>query len=186
MAMYGLEVPAGDVAIPSSGEISAAFRITMAAIDPSALPEGEDGQPQRATLKIIRQPIYDDEEDDDDFDSDEMDRILAEGDSDEEDSEDDEEVNGGPSDPAKSKKAKMAAARKQILEALAQDSMEVDGVNGEKSTKGKGKMPVSDEESDESDEDDDDEEGEFDEFVICTLDPTKVCASRYPCFDIAY
>ncbi|KAF2722331.1 hypothetical protein K431DRAFT_245222 [Polychaeton citri CBS 116435] len=173
MAMYGLEVPAGDVAISSKGDIPAAFRITMAAIDPTAEPEGEDGQPPRATLKIIRQAIYEDEDDDDEdeFDVDEMDRILAEGDSDEDNSEDDEELNGGPSDPAKSKQAKKAAARKQILEALAQqDSMEVDGVNG---GKGKGKMPVSDDDEESDESEDDDEEGEFDEFVICTLDPTK-------------
>nr|POE78070.1 fk506-binding protein 4 [Quercus suber] len=133
MAFYGLEVPAGDVAIPARPEIPSAFRITMAAIDPSAEPEGEAGAPQRATLKIMRQPLglddYNSEDDDeDDFDAEEMERILAEEadeDSDE-DEDEDEDIVGGPSDPAKSKKAKKAAARAEIMKLLQEDGMDVD------------------------------------------------------------
>jgi FK506-binding nuclear protein len=184
MAMYGLEVPAGDVAIPAQTGIVSAFRLTMAAIDPSAEPEGEEGAIPRATLKVIRQALVadsddedDDEFDDESFDEEEMERILAEEDSD----ESDEEANGGPSDPTKSKKAIRAALIKQALE----QEMDVDGedddededempngVNGvAKSAKALGKMPASDEDdSDDLDDDDDD----IEEFVICTLDPTKV------------
>jgi FK506-binding nuclear protein len=189
MALFGLEVPAGDVAITARGDIPAAFRITMAAIDPSAEPEGEEGAVPRATLKIIRHSLLDeDDEDDDEFDVNELERILGEADSeDDEDDEDDEDVNGGPSDPSKSKKARKAAALKEIMEAVAEDDeMDEDddellanGANGlKKSAKSRGKMPVDDEEEDddEDDEDDDDEYGaEVEEFVLCTLDPTKVC-----------
>ena len=189
MAVWGLEVPAGDVMMPAISDIPSAFQITMAAIDPSAEPEGEEGAPQRATLKIIRQPLdpeafedsdSEDDEDDEDFDADEMERMLAEDDSDEDESED-EDVNGeGPSDPKKSKKARKEAANAEIKKLLEQDQMDVDeaktnGINGV-SKKAKGKMPASDEEeSDEEEEDDDDDfEGEVEEFVICTLDPQKV------------
>ncbi|KAK4545030.1 hypothetical protein LTR36_003581 [Oleoguttula mirabilis] len=188
MAVYGLEVPAGDIPISARPDIPSAFRITMAAIDPTAVPEGEEGAPQRATLKIIRQPLdlddYDSEDDDDedDFDPDEMERILAE-----EDDEDDEMVNGGPSDPTKSKKARKAAAEEEIKKMLAEDGMDVEddsddevpnGVNGTNGhakshkSKAKGKMPASDEDDDDEDEDDE-SEMEVEEFVICTLDPSK-------------
>ena len=187
MAMYGLEVPAGDVAIPAVTDIQAAFRITMAAIDPSAEPEGDEDAVPRATLKVIRQPLMDDEDDDSDFDQAEMERMLAEDYSDE--SDDDEDVNGGPSDAGKSKKAKREAATKEIKQLLEDDGMDVDndhtpnGVNGVvKSPKAKGKMPASDSDEEDSDEDlDDDEIGEIEEFVICTLDPNKV-RSR-PCLN---
>ncbi|KAI6874758.1 hypothetical protein KC323_g556 [Hortaea werneckii] len=182
MAMYGLEVPCGDVAISARPEILSAFRITMAAIDPSAEAEGEEGAPQRATLKVIRQPLgddYDDDEDDDEFDADEFERRLAEED-DEDDNEDDEETNGGPSDPKKSKKARKEAAEAEIRKMLMEEGMDVDEDDSKpngvaKSAKAKGKMPASDEEDDEDDEDDDDmsDEGEVEEFVICTLDPQK-------------
>ncbi|KAI7643969.1 hypothetical protein KC318_g20871, partial [Hortaea werneckii] len=154
----------------------------MAAIDPSAEAEGEEGALQRATLKVIRQPLgddYDDEEDDDEFDADEFERRLAEED-DEDDSEDDEETNGGPSDPKKSKKARKEAAEAEIRKMLMEEGMDVDEDDSKpngvaKSAKAKGKMPASDEEDDEDDEDDDDmsDEGEVEEFVICTLDPQK-------------
>lgn len=183
MALYGLEVPAGDVAVFGEAEIPSAYRITMAAIDPSAEPEGEDGARPRATLKLIRQPLWDDDEDDseddEDFDVDEMDRMFAEGDDDsEEDSEEDEDVKGGPSDPAKSKAAKKAAAQKEIMKMLKEEEdMDVDelpnGVNGtKKSAKALGKMPASDSEDDEDDEED--EGVEWEEFVLCTLDPENV------------
>ncbi|KAK5124495.1 hypothetical protein LTR85_001712 [Meristemomyces frigidus] len=196
MAVYGLEVPAADVPISARPDIPSAFRITMAAIDPTAEPEGEEGAPQRATLKIIRQPLElddydseDEDDDEDDFDPDEMERILAEeADDDDEDDEDDEMVNGGPSDPTKSKKARKAAAEEQIKKMLIEEGMDVDdesdddvpnGVNGTNGVNGKshkhkskGKMPVSDEEEDEEDDEDEDDM-EVEEFVICTLDPSK-------------
>ena len=191
MAMYGLEVPAGDVAIPARPDIPSAFRITMAAIDPSAEPEGEDGVVPRATLKVIRQSLLDDEDDDDDddseFDQEQMERLLAEEYSDESD-EDDEEVNGGPSDPSKSKKAKLEAAKRDVQKLIADQGMDMDedededdsedddevpnGINGiAKSAKALGKLPASDEDDD---EDEDMDDVEVEEFVICTLDPNKV------------
>ena len=186
-----MEIPPGAI-IQASGEIPAAYRISMAAVDPDAEPEGDEGAPQRATLRIIREPISaedfgedysDNSEDEDEFDADEMERILAEADS--EDDEDEEQVNGGPSDPAKSKKARKAAAEKEIKKLLNGDGMDVDekktnGVNGV-SKKSKGKMPASDEDEDEDDEEDSDEDsdGEVEEFVICTLDPHKVCSFAF-------
>lgn len=190
MALYGLEVPAGDVAMSARPEVPSSFRITMAAIDPSAEPEGEDGAIPRATLKIIRQPLDfddlygdsdEDDYDEDDFDAEEMERILAE----EEDSEDDEdsdEAEAGPSDPSKTKAARKAAAEAEIRKLLAEEGMDIDEpkANG-LSAKAKGKQPASDDDEDEDDEDDselydsdDDLEGEIEEFVICTLDPSKV------------
>jgi len=163
MAVFGLEVPAGGMPVAASGDIPAAFRLTMAAIDPSAEPEFDEdtkGKKPRATLKIIRAPLQMDEEDDSDFDPEEMDMMLA---SEEEASEEEP----GPTDPTKSKKARMAAAAKQLREEL--ESMDVDSPK----VKGKGKVQADDEEeSDEDDEDDeDDEEFEPEEFVLCTLDP---------------
>jgi len=162
MAVFGLEVPAGGMPVAASGEIPAAFRLTMAAIDPSAEPEFDEdtkGKKPRATLKIIRAPLQMEDEDDSDFDPEEMDMMLAS------DEESDEEA--GPSDPAKSKKARKAIAAKQLKDEL--ESMDVDSPK----VKGKGKVQVDDEEeSDEDDEDDeDDEEFEPEEFVLCTLDP---------------
>ncbi|PNS16149.1 FK506-binding protein 4 [Sphaceloma murrayae] len=183
MAVFGLEVPAGDVAVPAVVDIPAAFRITMAAIDPSAEPEESGvtaGSKPRATLKLIRQPLLADDydEDDSDFDADEMDRLLADGDS-EEDSDEDEEANGGPSDPSKSKKARKEAAVAALIKSLKDDEdMDVDdapnGVNG-KAKKGKGKATdVDQEDDDEDDEEDSDEEGfEPEEYVICTLDTDR-------------
>ncbi|PSK46217.1 FK506-binding protein 4 [Elsinoe australis] len=185
MAVFGLEVPAG-MLVPATVDIPASFTITMAAIDPSEEPEesaAPAGSKPRATLKLIRQPLLADDYDDDDsdFDSEAMDRLLAEGDS-EEESEDDEEVNGGPSDPSKSKKARKAAAVAALIKSLKEDGdedeeMDVDapnGVNG-KVAKGKGKATDIDEEEDHEDEEDsDDEEGfEPEEFVLCTLDPEQ-------------
>lgn len=141
----------------------------MAAIDPSAEPEHSEGgnaQP-RATLKLIRAPLIDMDEEDE-FDPEEMDAMLAS------DESSDEEANGGPSDPAKSQKARKAAAVKQLRKELA-DDMEVD----EAPKKGKGKqIDISEDfdDDDESDEDEDDEDDfEPEEFVLCTLDPSKVC-----------
>jgi len=208
MAVYGLEVPAGDIAIAAKPDIPAAvskksrsshslqsyvsqlscntkivyadllqFRITMAALDPSAEPE-EDGPTKtskpRATLKIIREPLLMDmeDEDDSDFDEDEMNALLAEEDDDE---SEDENVTGGPSDPAKSKKARKAAAAEQLRKEL-QDNMEVDAENGMRLER-TGNVSVADEDKDDEDEDDEDDEDfdEPEEFVLCTLDPEQVC-----------
>ncbi|KAI9701826.1 MAG: peptidylprolyl isomerase fpr4 [Candelina mexicana] len=164
----------------------------MAAIDPSAPPQADDTAngdvPARATLKLIRQPITD-EEDQSEGDSDEEDylnALLENGNSDDDDeqddeddsSEDEEEKNGGPSDPSKSKKARKEAAVEQLKKALEEENeededMDVDapnGVNGVVSSIKKGKAKAT------GDEESDDEEGEdldIEEFVICTLDPTK-------------
>ena len=154
MAVYGLEVPCGDVPIPAVPDFPASFQITMAAIDPSAMPEGETGLPPRATLKILRAPMGDD------------------------DSEDDEAA-PGPSDPSKSKKARKAAAMEAIKKLLQEDEMDVDAKPNGKG-KGKGKAPVSDDDEEEDDDEDDledDEEGEdeeIEEFVLCTLDTKSV------------
>ena len=173
----------------------------MAAIDPTAPAEldgaADDDTPARATLKLIRQPPDMDDEDDSEGDSDEEDylnALLGGADSDDEDDEDEsseeeeeEEVNGGPSDPAKSKKARKNAAVEQLKQALAnEEGMELDGphgVNGisPKSNKGKGKA-TSDEED--SDEDEDDEDLELEEFVICTLDTGKVRCRTHPMLTI--
>ncbi|KAL8826922.1 MAG: hypothetical protein Q9170_007220 [Blastenia crenularia] len=154
VAVYGLKVPAGDVMVSSIVDFPATFRLTMAAIDPTAEPEhtgtaNGDSVP-RATLKLIydRSGSADDEDSEGDSEDDakreDFMRAILEGmesdedDEDEDDmddsSSDDEEVNGGPSDPAKSKKARRQAAAEQLMKALAEngseDEMEVDGVNG--------------------------------------------------------
>ncbi|KAL1310925.1 hypothetical protein AAFC00_001150 [Neodothiora populina] len=170
MAVFGLEVPPGGVPIPAKSDIPAAFRLTMAAIDPSAEPEGDSKHP-RATLKIIRAPLIDmDDDEDSDFDVDEMDAMLASDEDGEESS--DEEANGGPSDPAKSKKARKAAAVKQLKKELAEE-MEVDDAP----KKGKGKVldikEDFEDDDEDSEEDSDEEDFEPEEFVLCTLDPSK-------------
>lgn len=147
----------------------------MAAIDPTMLPEIDDENPSappRATLKLIRQPIGASDEDNDEY----LKAMLGGSDS-EEDSEDDsdeEEVNGGPSDPAKSKKAQKEAALKQLMEAMKAESDEEmeDVVGNGLSAKAKGKAPATGEDEDDSSEDSEDLDVE--EFVICTLDPERV------------
>ena len=167
----------------------------MAAIDPSAEPEfsgtATSDSAVRATLKLVRQPM--DMEDDED-DEDEDDEEDEEGDSDEdnilrtllngalsevEHSSSDEEKNGGPSDPAKTKKARKEAAFEQLKKALAEDRAESMDVDGAKGTNGigakadKGKVKATGNEPDDSEEGDS-EDLEIEEFVICTLDPSKV------------
>ena len=157
----------------------------MAAIDPNEqaqLQEAPNGTvaPPRATLKILRQaPDVDDEESQEEY----MRALLA-GDDSEDDSESDEEeeeeANGGPSDPNKSKKARKAAALKQLLDSIDQDpdaEMEdaPNGTNGKNvDKKGKAKATSDDEEESEEESDEDDDEDEIEEFVLCTLDPEKV------------
>ncbi|KAF2236285.1 hypothetical protein EV356DRAFT_463917 [Viridothelium virens] len=188
VAVYGLKVPAGDVPIPAVPEFPATFRITMAALDPSAPAQEDENVPAnapRATLKIIRESgnAEDDDDDDDDFDVDQMSALLG-GDDEEEDSEEDDEetekkkiANGeGPSDPSKAVKARAEALKKE-LEKDEDDEMEdgvPNGVNGTKILKkGKAKASEDDDEDDEDEEDDEDDEDEIEEFVICTLDPNK-------------
>ncbi|KAI9875132.1 MAG: peptidylprolyl isomerase fpr4 [Pleopsidium flavum] len=186
VAVYGLEVQAGDVMIPAVPDFPATFRITMAAIDPSAPPQVDDDVngdvPARATLKIIRQPPGMDDDDDSEGESDEEDYLNAllggadseDEDDDDESSDEEEETNGGPSDPSKNKKARKNAAVEQLKQALAdEDNMEVGGSNGmngvlSKSNKGKAKATGDEEESDDEGEDLD-----LEEFVICTLDASK-------------
>jgi FK506-binding nuclear protein len=176
VALYGLEVSPGDVLVPAVPDFPATFRITMAAIDPSE-PAEESANRPRSTLKIVRQPIgSEDDEDSEEY----MRALLAESDSDEDSEDDEEEVNGGPSDPTKTKKARKAAALAQLMETLAEagsdEEMEdaPNGVNGTKADKkGKAKATSDDEEDSEEDSEDDDEEVEVEEFVLCTLDPEK-------------
>jgi len=193
MSMYGLEVPPGEFIVKAHADLTATFRLTMAAIDPSAEPEGDEDEltRPRATLKVLRLPMgedYDDEYDesgsdldDEEMDIDDMDEQF--GDVDDLDSEDSDEeaVNGESSDPSKSKQARREIAREQIKKLMEEEGIDADamlpnGVNGAlKSKKAKGKMPASDEDEEEDEDSDfDDPEGEIEEFVLCTLDPEKV------------
>lgn len=150
--VYGLKVPAGDVMIPAIADFPATFRITMAAIDPSAAPEHtgtvNGDTKSRATLKLI----YDaNPGEDSDLDSDEgaeetkkfLKAIMAgresededEEDEDEEPSSDDDEENGGPSDLSKTKKARREAAMQQFMEALEAQNENEDEMEVHKSTK---------------------------------------------------
>lgn len=200
VAIYGLEVPCGDMAIEGNPEKfnasvclllttlcqrglltqSVQYRITMAAIDPTAMPQIEDpAAPPRATLKMIRLPVYDsddsDDEADEDFEDDDIESIrrrlgITDEDEDAETSSE-EESNGGPGE--KTKKARKEALKK----ALDKEGMDIDlpnGVNGTKLDKGKGK--ASDDESEEDSESDDLDDGspDLEEFVICTLDSKQV------------
>ncbi|KAL6711682.1 peptidylprolyl isomerase fpr3 [Coniothyrium glycines] len=189
--VYGRRIPAGGFPILAAIDPSAAFRITMAAIDPDAEPQiDEDHKVPRATLRIIRVPMdfEDDSEDDEDYDPEDIEALAArlreagalpEADSDSDLSDEDDsadEKNGGPSDPAKSKKAKQAALTKKLQQEL-EEEMEIDdsltnGVNGK--AKGKAKITVDDLSEDDDDEDDDEDE-EPEELVLCTLDPERHC-----------
>lgn len=178
VALYGLEVPCGDVLVPAVPDFPATFRITMAAIDPSQPAEVEEtanGTTRpRATLKIIRQPEgYDDEEEEA---QEYMRALLNESDSeDESEDEDEEEANGGPSDPSKTKKARNYAQLQQLVEALGGESDEEmeDAPNGKVAKKGKAKATSDDEEESDEESDDDEDDLEVEEFVLCTLDPEK-------------
>ncbi|KAI1341502.1 hypothetical protein F5Y15DRAFT_376293 [Xylariaceae sp. FL0016] len=182
VALYGLAVIPGGVMIPAMQEDSipnAAYRITMAALDPTEEPEAdEDGNippVPRSTLRIIRKrPSLDDELDDE-----YLEQLMAGGsDDDSEEDDEDDESNGGPSDPSKSKKAQKEAALKRLIAAAqAEDEDEemADGdakkSNGIKSSK-KGKEPATS-----SDEDDDESvdssDLEIEDLVVCTLDTER-------------
>lgn len=160
----------------------------MAAIDPSAEPEYSgtaiDGSAPRATLKIIRHPIDPDEEEDESDEEEANLKALLNGsgsDEDMADTSDDEEVNGGPSDPSKTKKARREAALKQLKGAFEGGDEEPDGepdgttmseANGELKKLDKGKAVATGDESESSD--DDSEDLETEEFVLCTLDTSQV------------
>lgn len=178
----------------------------MAAIDPTEEVEEEDGKPPRrprSTLKLIKQN-YDDQEDDDEDDSDDeyLRDLLMNGD-DEDDSEDgdDDEVNGGPSDPSRSKKALKAARLQELLDATKDEDdsdeemadAEPKKKNGAKALangkgKGKGKAAAvkADEEEEESDSDSEDDEGNLEglnlqHYTICTLDTEAVSNNPNGC-----
>ncbi|GME40908.1 Fk506-binding protein 4 [Neofusicoccum parvum] len=182
VAVYGLEVPCGGMPIQAVPDFPATlmekkFRITMAAIDPNAEPQTENapkGVPPRATLKIIREPISADDSDDEDDDS--IDAIrarlgLIDEDEESESDDDDEDKNGGPSDPAKSKKARKEAALKEIMDEIKEaEDMDVDD---EKPKKNKGKARATDDEDSDDEDDSDEEDMEVEEFVLCTLDPQQ-------------
>ena len=166
------------------------FRITMAAIDPSAEPEfsgtATGDSAVRATLKLVRQPMdmEDDEASEGDSDEDDFLQTLLNGvGSEDEHSSSDEEKNGGPSDPTKTKKARKEAAIEQLKKALLEDDnddMDVDGTggtNGIVAQADKGKVKATGNEQDDSEEDDS-EDLEIEEFVLCTLDPSKVRSTK--------
>lgn len=159
----------------------------MAALDPTQEPEADEegNMPNipRSTLKIVRQRhpglaqdegilklLANGEPSDEDDDDDE-----------EEDEEEEDEPNGGPSDPAKSKKAKKAVALQSLVNAAQEDQDSDEDMGDEKPAKpngmiksSKGKQPAtsSDDEDDEGSSDVD--ELDMDHFVVCTLDTERV------------
>ncbi|OAX77077.1 hypothetical protein ACJ72_08627 [Emergomyces africanus] len=175
VALYAVKVPPGGILVPAGAGASAMFRVTMAAIDPDSQPEFDaetEGKPPRATLKIVRPPPgmdLEDDSEDDDYDDEDVDE-----DDDEEDSED--ESNGGPSDPAKLKAARQAAASKDIAELSDDDDSDGEDLDLKAAisrlVKGKDKATGLGDDDDDSDM----SEGlEMEDVVVCTLDPTKNC-----------
>ncbi|KAK7744987.1 peptidylprolyl isomerase fpr3 [Cytospora paraplurivora] len=183
VALFGLEVPPGDILVPVSQNFPATIRITMAAIDPTEEIEDDAEVPRlpRSTLKLVKEAISDNGSDSEEDDEYMRELLLGGGDDDSEDDEEDE-ANGGPSDPKKSKKALRAAALKELLDATKDEDSDEEMDDAETSkkgkktngAKGKGKAVVEGDEE-ESEEDDESEEGDVDgldleQFVICTLD----------------
>lgn len=181
VAVYALKVPPGEILIPAVPDFAAMFRVSMAAIDPSAAPDFDDVEDTtrpKATLKIVRFPddLIDESDSEDDY-------AWSDEDDEEDDEESsDEEENGGPSDKSKrpSKKDIMKALAK--AEAMEDEDDEADSESEDdeaaarailsKIKKGKAKSTGSEDED--SDEDDDDDESiEVEEIVVCTLDPEK-------------
>lgn len=154
----------------------------MAAIDPSAEPQPDEKyKTPRATLQLIRERIdASDSEDEDDEDYDDIEAIKARlagvisDDEDMSDEDSDDEKNGGPSDPAKSKKAKQEALSKKLKEELEAEEMELDHLENGANGKAKGKGKALDDEDISSDEEGFDPEEVAEHLVICTLDPEKV------------
>jgi FK506-binding nuclear protein len=162
----------------------------MAAIDPSAPidPKTANGATvARATLKLIRQPINPEDfenssEEGSDEDDDEYMRALLAG-PDSEDDEDESDEEAGPSDPAKSKKARKEAALKELLASIDNDSDEDMEDAPKKSKKGKAVANVDEDEEESEDDDEEEEDLEIEEFVICTLDAEKVrCKAHWQLF----
>lgn len=177
VAVYAMKVPAGDVMVPAVPDSAAMFRLSMAAIDPDAEPEFEEGREKktpRATLKLIRVPadLLDDDSDDSDIDSEE------DGD---EESSDEEELNGGPSDLSKAKKPNKLDLAKAIAKQESGDEQEEDDSEEEaaaksalmKIMKGKGKADINGDNAG----GENDDSLELEEIVVCTLDPEKVLRS---------
>ncbi|KAI5289055.1 peptidylprolyl isomerase fpr4 [Ascosphaera aggregata] len=171
VALYSVQVPPGGVLIPATADVEAAFRVTMAAIDPDQAPHYEDeaatNKPARATLKIVRIPALDDSDDEEDEDYSDDEEDLSE------DGSEDEE-GAGPSDPAKAKKARQAAKSADAMD----DDEDEDSDDGDevdlksaisKLIKGKGKATDDDEDSLS------DEGLNLEETVICTLNPENHC-----------
>ncbi|OTA69171.1 hypothetical protein K449DRAFT_384078 [Hypoxylon sp. EC38] len=184
VALYGLEVPPQGVMVPAMQEESipgAAYRITMAALDPTEAPEAdEEGNiPSlpRSTLKLIRKrPSLDDELDDE-----YLERLMGGDSSDEDDDEEDsdDEPNGGPSDPSKSKRARQEAALQKLIKAAQEEEDSDEEMGDDTKTNGvvkaskKGKEPA----TSSDDEDDDESIGsaalDLEELVVCTLDTER-------------
>lgn len=156
VAIWGIQVKADGSISPAVADIPATFRVTMAALDPTAKPK-DPKQPLRSTLKIMRRPLQNPDFDTDETDSDSDTDSNSDSDS-ETESDLEEEVQpvngkkgskkGGP--PASDKKASKA-------------SKAAEGNEDE-------------EEEDDDDEDDlsfQDDEYEIEEFTICTLDTER-------------
>jgi FK506-binding nuclear protein len=148
----------------------------MAAIDPTQEPVGDSAGAPRVTLKIIRSAYGDFDEEEEYSDDDDVEAIkrrlgIEDGDFDED--SDEELVNGGPSDPEKTKQARKEALLKALKEDE-EDDIDMDdtpnGVNG--INKGKAKLVDMDDDSELSEDSDD---AGVSEFVVCTLDPQHVC-----------
>ncbi|KAK2766296.1 peptidylprolyl isomerase fpr4 [Arachnomyces sp. PD_36] len=164
VGVFAMKVQPGEM-VPGSMSEGPMFRLCMAAVDPDAAPEYPDdvdpSKPPRATLKMIRAPEGFGEDSDEDSDED-----------DESSDDDDEGVNGGPSDPSKSKKMKEAAVLKEMEDAMEEDDSD-DGddtvdIKSAISKLIKGKAKATDDDSESEDSDDGPQE-----IVICTLDPEK-------------
>ncbi|RDA89621.1 hypothetical protein CP533_3743 [Ophiocordyceps camponoti-saundersi (nom. inval.)] len=179
--VYGLEVPPGELLIPATMDFPASFRITMAALDPTAEPEADqDGSiPSvcRSTLRLVKR-AFPGPQDDEEVDEEYLKALLAGSD---EDEDEDDEPNGGPSDPAKAKKQKQAAAVKKLMEATQDEEEDEEmqdakpnGAKGKNKAKAKGKGKAKDDDSDQESEqdsdDDSDDDGDLENFVVCTLD----------------
>jgi FK506-binding nuclear protein len=175
VAVYAMRVPPGDIMLPAVPKFAAMFRVTMAAIDPSAEPviDPEDKHPPRATLKMIRVP--DDMLDDDEDDSDDEDFDLEDL---EDEDDEDEEINGGPSEKKSKSKTEDEDADMEDEDDEDDDDDDDDAeaiaqlAKIMKYAKGKGKAVDGEEDADDED-DSDDESLEMDEVVVCTLDPEK-------------
>ena len=174
--------PGNDLSSPAPSQTREIVRITMAAIDPGEKWQEnlgvEPGMKQRATLKmIILDPPDDSDDEDDDYDDGAVNvaDLLGE---DSDDDESDDQVNGGPSNPEKTPKARKKEA---LMKVLTESSGDIDvdepnAINGmiEGKPKDKGKSKAMDQAGSVSDGSEDDEMSNAKEFVVCTLDPDQV------------